>query len=96
MTHFAVTRAGEDDGDIDELQRVLRVRFGAVDDGELFGPYSIHRYMKVAGLRLGIVLDSPERLDLYTTEATHQDALAVFVPTFLEALNSEANSDPPG
>lgn len=96
VTHFTVTRASEDDGDLDELLRVLRDRFGAAGDGELLGPYSLTRYVKVGGLRLGIEIDSPGWLGLYTTEATQTDALASLVPTLLEAMNSEAESKPTG
>ncbi|MCE9561109.1 MAG: hypothetical protein K8U57_03545 [Planctomycetes bacterium] len=88
VTHFTVTRSNEDEADFDELVRVLVDRFGAVGDGELLGPYSIHRYVKVGGLRLGIILDEPEWLSLFATEPSQRDALASFVPKLLEAMNS--------
>jgi hypothetical protein len=88
VTHFTLTRNDEDEADLDELMRVLVDRFGAVDDGELLGPYSLHRYVKVGDLRLGIILDEPEWLFLYETEGTKMEAMASFVTRLLEALNA--------
>ena len=88
VTHFCITCGAANSGDFDELLQVLRGRFGAVDDGELIGPYSIHRYLKVEGLRVGIVLDVLEWLDLYATEASQKEAMSLFVTKLLEALNS--------
>jgi hypothetical protein len=89
---FIVTNGREDDSDYEELMRVLVDRFGAVNDGELIGPYSIHRYLKVGDLRLGIILDEPMFLSLFAAEGSQQDELASFVPRLLEAMNSP----PPG
>ena len=91
-TRFLVTNGSEDDSDYEELMRVLVERFGAVGYDELIGPYSIHRFVKVGDLHLGIILDEPMFLSLFTAERSQQDALASFVPRLLEAMNSP----PPG
>jgi hypothetical protein len=70
--------------------RVLRERFGARDDGEITGPYSIHRYMNVSGPRFGIIGDSPEWLDLYADEDRHEKEMTAFVATLLIALNESS------
>jgi hypothetical protein len=91
-TVFLVTNGRDDDSDYEELMRVLVDRFGAVGDGELIGPYSVHRYVKVGDLRLGIILDEPWFLSLFAADRSQQDALASFVPRLVEAMNSP----PPG
>jgi hypothetical protein len=95
VTHFSLIRRGDnsDDGDFDELLQVLRARFGAVDDGKIIGPYSLHHFMTVDGLRFGIILDCPGPLDLYATERSQTDAMRSFVARLLEALNEETTSD---
>ena len=63
----------DDDSDYEELMRVLVDRFGVVGDGELIGPYSVHRYVKVGDLRLGIILDEPWFLSLFAADRSQQD-----------------------
>jgi hypothetical protein len=88
VTHFTVTCWEATAGaEYEELLRVLKGRFGAVEDGELAGPYSIHQYMRLGGLRFGIVIEDPELLSLYAKEEPHKGALASLVPRLLDALN---------
>lgn len=88
VTHFTLTCDDRPpDEDYAELVRVLVAEFGAVADGKLAGPYSVHRYMVVAGLRFGVILDEPEWLDLYATCEPEKGAMALFVARLLDALN---------
>ena len=92
VTHFTLVRRGlPPDGDYEELVRVLR-RFGAADVAELAGPYSVHHLLDVAGLRLGIILDAPDELDLYAVEPADAGAMAGFVARLLDVLN---DTEPP-
>jgi hypothetical protein len=90
VTHFTVTCRGEiQDAGYEELLQVLKKEFGAVEDGALNGPYSIHQYMKVDNLRFGIVIEVPEWLDLYAAEQHDVGAMASFVAKLLDTLNGQ-------
>src|SRR4051794_30754192 len=67
VTHFTLycRDVTAPDGDYEELIRVLKCEFGAVEQGELVGPYSVHKYLDVGGLRMGLILDDVDSLDLY-------------------------------
>jgi hypothetical protein len=67
--------------------RVLTRRFNAAEEGELVGPYSVHKYLAVDGLRLGLILDEPDVLYLFARDTLDEPALAAFVTKLLEALN---------
>src|SRR4051812_13127462 len=63
--------------------------FGAVEDGGLSGPYFLHQYVKLDHLRIGIVLDAPECLDLYALEPHGVDEMASLVARLLNTLNGQ-------
>jgi hypothetical protein len=69
--------------------RVLSSGFGAVEEGELLGPCSVHKYLKVGGLRLGLALDSPDWLDLYGKDERDKPAMGSFVTLLLASLNGQ-------
>lgn len=90
VTHYTLTCWDATAGtDYEELLRVLKGRFGAVEDGELAGPYSIHQYMRLGVLRFCVVIEDPELLSLYAKEEPHEGAMASFVAQLLDALNSQ-------
>jgi hypothetical protein len=87
-THFVLTQQHRDEANIDELIRVLKDRFNATSDGELVGPYSIHRYMLVDGVRLIIITDDePIWVVLGVMEANQIDEASTLVVRLLRALN---------
>jgi hypothetical protein len=77
----------DDDGDYKVLLQLLKEQFGAVETGQLVGPYSVHKYLKVEGLCLGLILDSPDWLDLFTENQGDTPALESFVAKVLDALS---------
>jgi hypothetical protein len=77
------------DADYEELVRVLTSGFGAVAEGQLSGPGSLHKYFNVAGLRFGVSLDWPDWLDLYALEECDKPAMGAFVGQLLKALNGQ-------
>ncbi len=79
--------ATEDDADYNELMSVLKRHFGAVETGELAGPYSVHKYVSANGLTFGIILDSPDWLDLYSRDQRDVAGFERLVTQLLEALN---------
>jgi hypothetical protein len=76
------------DGDYKELVELLKRQLGAVETGELLGPYSVHKFLKVWGLRVGLVLEWPDWLDLYAEDQRDTPALASLVAEALVALNA--------
>lgn len=91
---FTVARcdATEGDADFDELMAVLKRQFGAVETGELAGPYSVHKYVSANGLSFGIILDSPDMLDLYARDQRDVAGFETLVTRLLETLNQERNT----
>jgi hypothetical protein len=89
LTFFSLScsDAAGDDSDYKELVEVLKRRFGAVETGELAGPYSIHKFFEVRQLRLGIILDSPDWLDIYAQDQRDTPAIASLVAELVAALN---------
>jgi hypothetical protein len=81
--------ATEDDVDYHELMSVLKRQFGAVETGQLSGPYSVHKYVSANGISFAIILDSPDWLDLYARDQRDVPALERLVTQLLEALNCE-------
>jgi len=77
----------DDERDYKELAIALTAKFGAVEAGELIGPYSVHKYFNVEGFCLGVILDSPDWLDLYAKESDDAPAVESFIPKILDALN---------
>ena len=93
VTHFTVTcRDATDPEDYKVLLRVLKNVFGAVEDGRLAGPYSVHQFMRHGNFRFGIVLDAPDELDLYTTDMHDVGTMASLVARILHTLNDQ-NAD---
>lgn len=82
----------DDDADYHELMSVLKRRFGAVETGELAGPYSIHKYVSANGISFAIILDWPDCLDLYARDERDVPGLESFVARVLEALNDKGNA----
>ena len=96
VTHFTVIcRDATQDSDYKEMLRVLKEVFGAVEDGVVRGPYSMHQFMKLDNLRFGIILDDPGWLDLYATEQHNVEVMASFVTRLLNTLNGQ-NTDQSG
>lgn len=77
----------ESNDDYGELEAILKKEFGAVEAGELVGPYSVHKYLRVAGVTVGIILDSPDWLDLYVKNSSDLPALETLVNQVLAKLN---------
>jgi hypothetical protein len=77
------------DGDYEELTELLRKVFHAEETGELVGPYSVHKYFKVESFCLGLILDSPDWLDLYAKDARDTSLAESFVAKILRALNAK-------
>src|SRR4051812_31513486 len=71
------------DGDYEELIELLMKQFGAAEVGELVGPYSVHKYLEVDGVCLGIILDSPDCLDLYAKDEHDKPAVEAIVTKLL-------------
>jgi hypothetical protein len=98
VTHFTVTCRDEipdgDNSDYEELLRLLKGAFGAVEDGKHAGPYSIHQYMKLGQLRFGIVLDTLGWLDLYATEKVNAEVMESVITELLHALNCPHAAEP--
>ena len=94
VTHFTLSCRGVStaDGDYEELMGVLECEFSAVEKGELLGPYSVHKYLKVRGLRIGLILDSPVWLDLYARDERDKAAMESFITKLLHALNGQENA----
>jgi hypothetical protein len=68
--------------------RVLKREFGAVDEGELAGPYSDHKFLKVGKLHFGLIIDCVyDWLDLYARDVSDKPAMESFVARLFEALN---------
>ncbi len=76
------------DADYEELMELLKRTFGAEEVGELRFPYAIHKYLKVQNFCLGLILDSPEWLDLYARDERDIPALEPFVYKVVAALNN--------
>lgn len=91
VTHFTLSCRGcsTPDGDYEELMRVFKREFGAVEAGQLLGPYSVHKYLEVEELRIGLILDSPDWLDLYATDESKLPTMESFIRRLLYVLNSE-------
>jgi hypothetical protein len=89
VTFFTLACTGATDNDVDyrELMSVLKRQFGAVETGELAGPYSVHKYVSANGVSFAIILDSPDWLDLYARDQRDVPALERLVAQLLEALN---------
>jgi hypothetical protein len=88
VTHFTVTCSDDiGDRDYEVLVGVLKSEFGAVEDGQQDGPYSIHKYMKLDSLRFGIIIDEPDMLSLFSREQSDVGAMVSFVAKLLDALN---------
>jgi hypothetical protein len=89
VTHFTLICRDVDcpDGDYEELMRTLQRDFGAVEEGQLVGPYSLHKYLEVEGLHFGLILDDPDELVLYVRDKRDVPAMELFVAKLLEALN---------
>src|ERR1043166_6842085 len=81
--------ATDDDADYNELMSVLKCQFGAVETGKLAGPYSVHKYVSAKKLSFGIILDSPDCLDLYARDQRDVADFERFVARLLKALNQE-------
>jgi hypothetical protein len=81
--------ATEDDADYSDLMSVLKRHFGAVETGELAGPYSVHKYVSANGFSFGIILDSPDWLDLYARDQQDVAGFEGLVTRLLEALNHQ-------
>jgi hypothetical protein len=75
------------DSDYEELVRVLKREFGAVEESHLLGPYSVHKYFNLDGFRLGVILDTPDWLDLYARDERDRSAMDSFVAQLLSSLN---------
>ncbi len=63
-----------------------------MEEGQLLGPYSVHKYLKVGGLRLGLILDSPDWLDLYARDERDKPAMDSFVTLLLDSLNGHEHA----
>jgi hypothetical protein len=89
VTHFTLSCQGftAPYGDYDELIQVLTSQYGAVDAGELAGPYSFHKYLEVGGLRIGVIMEWPDWLDLYVVEKADVPAMESLVSRLLDTLN---------
>ena len=75
------------DGDYEELMQFLKSEFGAVETGQLTGPYSLHKHLNVCGLHFGLILDDPDELDLYARNIEDNPAMGPFVRRLVAALN---------
>src|SRR5258706_12230099 len=86
VTHFTLfcREVETPDWDYEELMQVLKREFGAVEKGELRGPYSVHKFLDVNGLRIGIILDSPDELDLYATDDRDKAKMESFIASLFE------------
>lgn len=89
VRHFMLvcrdTQVGE--GDYEEVLRALRREYDAVECGELLGPYSVHRFVQVGDVRLGIILESPEWIDIYAVDNRQEAAAEAIVARLVNALN---------
>lgn len=91
VVHFTlycrdVSTAG---GDYEELITVLKREFSAMETGELQGPYSVHKYLDVAGLVIGLILDSADELELYARDERDRRVMDSFIGKLLNRLNSQ-------
>lgn len=91
---FAIACRDSQDNERDykELTVALTAKFGAVEAGEMIGPCSAHKYFKVEEFCLGVILDSPDWLDLYARERKDASAVESFIPKILDALNEGVES----
>jgi hypothetical protein len=89
VTHYTLScrEAASANEDYEELMRVLMGHFDALQEGELLGPYSVHKYLAVDGLRVGMILDEPDSIDLYALDKGDAPAMASFIKMLLEVLN---------
>jgi hypothetical protein len=90
---LACRDATDDDADYHELMSVLKRQFGAVETGELAGPYSVHKYVSASGISFAIILDSPGSLDLYPRDERDEPGLESLLARVLEALNAKGTPD---
>lgn len=94
VTFFKLSCREATDADCDyyELMELLKRKFGAVEINEMVGPYSVHKYLRIERLCFGLILDSPDWLDLYANDACDVPALESLVTQVLKALNEPEQS----
>lgn len=95
VTFFTIACRDANGGDADyhELMAVLKRDFGAVERGELKGPYSVHKFVSAKGFVFGILLDSPDWLDLLPINPFRVTGFETLVTQLLEALNELKATD---